>query len=221
MFHKYRSRSFKVLCTNGVLDSFPKFPRKHLGRSLLLKRQQSADWLKSDSGTGIFLRIVQSFKTYFEELLQIALNNNSKQYNNNLLRENKPLAPTGTRKDNSWSIGQIRLLYQRICSNKNRLLKLIWFTITRRFHVTCIDQSNFKIFAIYYKFSLHIRAEVPNKNLTCIHKETVQLVALLNKRRKQCEPENSFHLTHVKCSRYIGDIIIVILVWSYGYSKCS
>ena len=38
MFHKYRTRSFKVLCKNGVVDSFPKFPRMHLGRSLLLKK---------------------------------------------------------------------------------------------------------------------------------------------------------------------------------------
>ena len=38
MFNKYRSRSPKVVCKNGVLDSFAKFTRKHLCQSLLLKR---------------------------------------------------------------------------------------------------------------------------------------------------------------------------------------
>ena len=38
MFNKYRSRSPKVVCKNGVLDSFTKFTRKHLRRSLLLKK---------------------------------------------------------------------------------------------------------------------------------------------------------------------------------------
>ena len=38
MFNKHRSRSPKVVFKNGVLDSFPKFPRKYLCRSLLLKK---------------------------------------------------------------------------------------------------------------------------------------------------------------------------------------
>ena len=38
MFNKYRSRSPKVVCKNGVLDSFAKFTRNHLCRSLLLKK---------------------------------------------------------------------------------------------------------------------------------------------------------------------------------------
>ena len=37
MFNKYRSWSPKVVCKNGVLDSFAKFTRKHLCRSFLLK----------------------------------------------------------------------------------------------------------------------------------------------------------------------------------------
>ena len=106
MFHKYKSRSFKVFCKNSVLDSFAKFTRKHLCGSLLLKKWQAAGWLKRDSDTGVFLRIVQSFlcklHTYFEELLQV--NSDSKLYNNYLLRENKPPAPTELRKDYSWSI---------------------------------------------------------------------------------------------------------------------
>ena len=41
MFNKYRSRSPKVVCKNGVFDSFAKFTRKHLCRSLLLKKEQA------------------------------------------------------------------------------------------------------------------------------------------------------------------------------------
>ena len=78
MFHKHRSRNLKAPCKNGVFGSFPKFPRKYLGRSLLLKKKQAAGWLKRDSDTGIFLRIVQSFQDiYIEELLQVAVNNYS------------------------------------------------------------------------------------------------------------------------------------------------
>ena len=53
--------------------------------------------------------------TYFEELLQVAVNNDSKQYNNNLFRENKPTAPTGIRKDNSYDyLPAFMLMYQQI-----------------------------------------------------------------------------------------------------------
>ena len=38
MFNKYRSRSSKVACKNGVLDSFAKFTRNHVCRSPLLKK---------------------------------------------------------------------------------------------------------------------------------------------------------------------------------------
>ena len=38
MFNKYRSRSPKVVCKNGILDSFAKFTRKLLFRNLLLKK---------------------------------------------------------------------------------------------------------------------------------------------------------------------------------------
>ena len=113
MFHKYRSRSFKMFCKNGVLESFSKFTRKYLCRSLLLKKWQATGWLKRDSDTGAFLRIVQSLGSYFEELPHV--NNDSKLYNNNLLRENEAPTPTGIRKDNSWSIWQLSCccLYQQ------------------------------------------------------------------------------------------------------------
>ena len=38
MFNKYRSRSPKVFCKNGVFDSFAKFTRKDLCRSPLLEK---------------------------------------------------------------------------------------------------------------------------------------------------------------------------------------
>ena len=40
MFNKYRGTNPNVVRKNGVLDSFAKFTRKHLCRSLLLKKQQ-------------------------------------------------------------------------------------------------------------------------------------------------------------------------------------
>ena len=91
-----------MFCKNGVLDSFAKFTRKHLCRSHLLKKWQVTGCLKRDSDPGVFLQIVQSLDTYFEELTHV--NNDAKLYNNNLLRENKPPAPTRIRKYNSWSV---------------------------------------------------------------------------------------------------------------------
>ena len=81
-----------MFCESGVLGSFAKFTRKHLCRGLLLKKWQATGSLKRDSDTGIFLRIAQSLDTYFEEFPHV--HNDSKLYNNNLLRENKPPAPT-------------------------------------------------------------------------------------------------------------------------------
>ena len=43
MFFKYRSRSSKVVCKIGVLESFAKFSKKHLYRSLLLKSSRLLD----------------------------------------------------------------------------------------------------------------------------------------------------------------------------------
>ena len=99
MFIKYRSMSLYLVCQNGVLDSFEKFTRSCLCRSLLLKKWQATGWLKRNSDTGVFLWIVKNFKEHhFEELLQVAVNNDSKYYNNNLLRESEPPAPTGIKK---------------------------------------------------------------------------------------------------------------------------
>ena len=62
---------------------------------------------------------VKCFKnSYFEELLQIAENNDSKKYNN-LFRENKPPAPTRIRKDNRWSICQLSCCYTSEYVQKN------------------------------------------------------------------------------------------------------
>ena len=52
------------------------------------------------------------------------------------------------------------LLYQRISvlSQTNDL------PVALHFHLTCIDQSNFKFCEIkHYKFSLYLHADVPNK----------------------------------------------------------
>ena len=60
-------------------------------------QSQSQSLLKKASDTGAF----QVFNnTYFEELLQMALDN-SKYYNNTLFHKNKPPASTGIRKDKS------------------------------------------------------------------------------------------------------------------------
>ena len=68
--------------------------------------------------------------TYFEEVLRV--NNESKLCNNNLLRENKPPALTGIRKITAGVFESFRVVVR----------------ITLRFHVTCIDQSNFESLAI-------------------------------------------------------------------------
>ena len=39
MFHEYRSSSPEMFCKNGILKSFAKFTRKHLCRSLILKKK--------------------------------------------------------------------------------------------------------------------------------------------------------------------------------------
>ena len=46
---------------NGALKSFTKFTRENLCHSLFLKKQQAASWLKRDSETSVFLRMLQKF----------------------------------------------------------------------------------------------------------------------------------------------------------------
>ena len=72
MFHKCRIRSIKEFCKNGVLDknASESFIKKVAGYWLIKKRLQHScfpvDWAKC-------------FKnTYFEEPLQVAVNNDSK-----------------------------------------------------------------------------------------------------------------------------------------------
>ena len=74
MFHKYRIGGIKEFCKNGVLDknTSASFIKKVAGYWLIKKRLGyrcfPADWAKC-------------FKnTYFEEPLQIAVNNDSEQY---------------------------------------------------------------------------------------------------------------------------------------------
>ena len=54
---------------------------------------------------------IKCFKnTYFQELLQVAVNSDSEYYNN-LFRENKSSASTRIREDNGWSICQLLCCY--------------------------------------------------------------------------------------------------------------
>ena len=65
-----------------------------------------------------------------------------------------------------------------VCSNESglqSLFALMWPALTNQ--ISRFLRSN-------YEFSLHIRAEVPNKKLIWIHRETVQLVVFVNKRRE-------------------------------------
>ena len=119
---------------NGVLNSFAKFSRKHLCRSVSLKMQQTAGWLKWDSDA-ISCQFCEIFKnTYFEELRQTTVNNS-----------NKLPVQTGIRKDSSWSICQIWCCRtsEYLC-----LLKPIWLLSRPTPRVTCADQSNFRLCAI-------------------------------------------------------------------------
>ena len=74
MFHKYRIRSLKEFCKNGVLDSFA------ISTSLLLKKVAGYWLIKKRLRHSCFpVDCVKCFKnTYFEEPLQIAVNNDSK-----------------------------------------------------------------------------------------------------------------------------------------------
>ena len=75
------------------------------------------------------------------------VNNDWKLCNNALLCKNKPPALTVVRKDKAEYLSAFVLLYQRICSKENRLLKRIWFTIPFVF-TWLVDQSNFKFYVI-------------------------------------------------------------------------
>ena len=91
-----------------------------------------------------------------------------------------------------------------------------------------LSNQNWNLLRSNYNFSQHIRAEAPNKKLTCIHIETAYLIGGVVKSNLWTEQmkeivwaRNPFHLTQVQCSRHISFILIVIKIWSYGYSKCS
>ena len=90
------------------------------------------------------------------------------------------------RKEKSWSfcplsfsVATVEYAQTKIvCSNESGLQSLsalMWPALTNQ--ISRFLRSN-------YEFSLHIRAEVPNKKLIWIHRETVQLVVFVNKRRE-------------------------------------
>ena len=84
-----------MFCKTGVLAVSQSSQETSMSESLIKK--VAGHWLiKRYSDTGIFLRIVQSLDTYFEELPHV--HNGSKLCNNNLLRENKPPAPTAKKR---------------------------------------------------------------------------------------------------------------------------
>ena len=141
MFHKYRSSCPKVFCKIDFVKDFTKFARKHLCRSLVLKKTAHHGKLQRESNTGVFLWVFKN--TYFEELLQMAA------FWSVLWKQTT--CPKRIRKDNSWSICQLWnsmttvlvLLYQQIFVLAQTNLPAAW-----RFHVMCIHQSNFKFCAI-------------------------------------------------------------------------
>ena len=88
MFNKYRSRSPKVVCKNGVIYSFAKFTRKHRCRSLLFKKKKILADYKETRTQVLSCELWKVFKNIlFEELLQVAVNNDSESYNNNPLKK--------------------------------------------------------------------------------------------------------------------------------------
>ena len=109
--------------------------------------------------------------------------------------------------------------YQWICSNENRLLKWIWFTIALSLSRDLHWPIKFQDFCHRTINSRYIYApKYRTKNWLAFTKKQCGWSYLWT--NEGCS-KNSFCLTHVKCSRYVSYIIIVILVWSYGYSKCS
>ena len=114
------------------------------------------------------LDCIKCFKNaYLEEPLQVPVNNQ--------FRENKPPVPTRIRKDSSWSI----------CSNESNLptpFVFMWSVLTNR--ISSLLWPN-------YKFSLHLRAEVPNEKVTCIS-SIDNAVSQACEEMKRCEPETRF-----------------------------
>ena len=115
------------------------FTKKVAGYRLIKKRHRHSCFAVVDC--------LKCFKnTYFEELSQVAVNNDSKKYNN-LFREDKPPAPTRIRKDNSWSIcqhsccytseyAQTNLIYQRPSFSRD----LYW---PNKFQIFCYRTINY------------------------------------------------------------------------------
>ena len=132
----------------------------------------------------------KAFKnTYFEEILQVAVNNDSKWYNYNLFPKNKPPVPTGTWKDNSWSIRQLS------CSCTSEYTFIFTWPVLNN-QIPNLLRSN-------YKSSLHIRTGAPSKKLTSSHVD-VHIEVRNSAVSRICEQikevvwaRNPFHLTVV------------------------
>ena len=140
MFHKYRSSCPKVFCKIDFVKDFTKFARKHLCRSLVLKKQRTTGNYKENP--------TQVFSCEF--LRTLILKNFCKWLLSDVLWK-QTTCPKRIRKDNSWSICQLWnsmttvlvLLYQQIFVLAQTNVPAAW-----RFRVMCIHQSNFKFCAI-------------------------------------------------------------------------
>ena len=92
MFYKYRSSHPKVFCKNHVFKSLAKFKRKHLRRSLVLKKTERRRRIKKR-------RRHRHFRVSFGKILRTPiLKNFCKWLLTNLFYENKPSAPKGQEK---------------------------------------------------------------------------------------------------------------------------
>ena len=163
MFHKYRSSCPKVFCKIDFVKDFTKFARKHLCRSLVLKKQRTTGNYKENP--------TQVFSCEF--LRTLILKNFCKWLLSDLFYENKPPAPKGWERITAEvfvSFGIVWLRFWYCCTSKYLcLLKQIsqqpdvstWCVFTNQI-------SNFVRFK--YKFSLYLRAEAPHE-LTCIQIE--------------------------------------------------
>ena len=183
MFNKYRSGRHKVVCKNGVLDSFAKFRRKHLCRSLLLEKYQPNGWLKRNSDTVVFLWLVKSFKnTYFEEFTQ----------NNTIMICFVKINHLPWQGWEKITAGVFVSFCVAVPSNTPFVFT--WPVLTNQ--ISNLLRSN-------YKLSWHIRAEAPSKNLNSIHVDvhtevTNSAVSWICEQIKEVVwARNPFHLTQV------------------------
>ena len=109
------------------------------------------------------------------------------------------------------------LLYQRVCSKENRLLKRIWFTTTLRFHVTCWP-IKFQIFCNRTINSRYIHA-LRHQTKTSLHSQRDIAVSRICEQMEEVAWARklvSFEWGIIVCNSYFSlvlRLLLLVMVW--------